>query len=50
MGVMIGIYIYIIKAININKMNALYYSTILVFGDFLKTIERFKLAAKYMNT
>ena len=47
---MIGIYIYIIKAINIHKNNALFYSIILVFGDFLKTHERFKLDAKYINT
>ena len=32
-----GIYIYIIKAINIHRNNALYYSIILVLGD-LKTI------------
>ena len=34
--------IYIIKEIDIHKNNALYYSTLLVLGDCLKTPGRFK--------
>ena len=45
MGVMIGIYIYKIKAINIHKNNAIYYCIILVLGD-LKTIEMFQIGHK----